>query len=33
MSLLDIATKEAKCEDLEKVVIGGTPKKFFQVGA
>ena len=33
MSLLDIATKEETCEDLEKVVIGGTPKKFFQVGA
>ena len=25
--------EEAKCEDLEKVVIGGTPEKFFQVGA
>ena len=33
MSLLDIATEEAKCEDLEMVVIGGTPNKFFQVGA
>ena len=33
MSLLDIATKEAKCEDLEKVVIGGALEKFFQVGA
>ena len=33
MSLLDIATEEAKCEDLEKVVISGTLDKFFQVGA
>ena len=24
---------EAKCEDLEKVVIGDDPEKFFQVGA
>ena len=23
--------KEAKCEDLEKVVVGNDPKKFFQV--
>ena len=22
-----------KCEDLEKVIIGNDPKKFFQVGA
>ena len=22
-----------KCEDLEKVVIGGDPEKFFQIGA
>ena len=22
-----------KCEDLEKVVIGGDPKRFFQIGA
>ncbi|XP_050248532.1 uncharacterized protein LOC126695755 [Quercus robur] len=29
----DTATEEAKCEDLEKVVIGGDPKRFFQVGA
>ena len=33
MSPLDIAAEEAKCEDLEKVVIGGTQGKFFQVGA
>ena len=29
----DTAAKGAKCENLEKVVIGGTPEKFFQVGA
>ena len=29
----DIAAEEAKCEDLEKVVVGDTSKKFFQVGA
>ena len=33
MSPPDTAVEEAKCEDLEKVVIGDTPKKFFQVGA
>ena len=33
MSPPDTATEEAKCEDLEKVVIGDTPEKFFQVGA
>ena len=32
MSPPDRATEEAKCEDLEKVVIGDTLKKFFQVG-
>ena len=26
-------TEEAKCEDLEKVVIGSDSKKFFQVGS
>ena len=26
-------TEEAKCEDLEKVVVGDDPKKFFQVGS
>ena len=25
--------EEVKCEDLEKVVIGDDPEKFFQVGA
>ena len=33
MSPPDTTTDEAKCEDLEKVVISGTPEKFFQVGA
>ena len=33
MSPPNIAAKEAKCEDGEKVVIGNTPEKFFQVGA
>ena len=27
------AAEEAKCEDLENVVIGDTSEKFFQVGA
>ena len=27
------STKEAKCEDLEKVVVGDDPEKFFQVGS
>ena len=25
--------KEAKCDDLEKFIVSGDPKKFFQVGA
>ena len=25
--------KEAKCEDLEKVVVGDDPEKFFQIGS
>ena len=29
----DTAIDEAKCEDLEEVVIGDNPEKFFQVGA
>ena len=29
----DTAADEAKCEDLEEVVIGGDPEKFFRVGA
>ena len=33
MSPPDTAAVEAKCEDLEKVVIGGTLEKFFQVRA
>ena len=33
MPPLDIAIDEAKCEDLEKVVIGGDLDKFFQIGA
>ena len=33
MSPPDTAAVEAKCKDLEKVVIGGTLEKFFQVGA
>ena len=30
---LETAAEEAKCEDLERVVIGGDAEKFFQVGA
>jgi len=26
------STEEVKCEDLEKIVVGDDPKKFFQVG-
>ena len=33
VSPLDIVFEEAKCENLEKVVIGDTSEKFFQVGA
>ena len=33
MSPPNTLAEEAKCEDLEKMVIGGTPEKFFQVGA
>ena len=33
MSPLDTTAEEAKCEDLEKVVIGDASEKFFQVGA
>ena len=33
MPPLEIVVKEAKCEDLERVVIGGDVEKFFQVGA
>ena len=27
------STEEAKCVDLEKVVVGDDPEKFFQVGS
>ena len=27
------STKEAKCENLEKVAVGSDPEKFFQVGS
>jgi len=27
------STEEAKCEDLEKVVVGDDPEKFFQVSS
>ena len=30
---MEETVKEAKCEDLEKIVIGEDPEKFFQVGA
>ena len=33
MSPPDTAVEEAKCEDLKKLFIGDTSKKFFQVGA
>ena len=33
MPLVDEPAKEAKCEDLEKVVVGDNPEKFFQVEA
>ena len=33
MPLVDEPAKEAKCEDLEKVVVGDDPEKFFQVKA
>ena len=33
MSPPNTAAEEVKCEDLEKVVIGDTSEKFFQVGA
>ena len=33
MPPLEIAAEEAKCEDLERVVVGGDVEKFFQVGA
>ena len=33
MPPLEIVVEEAKCEDLERVVVGGDVEKFFQVGA
>jgi len=30
---IDGPAKEAKCEDLEKLVVGDDPEKFFQIGA
>ena len=27
------STEEAKCKDLEKVVVGNDPEKFFQIGS
>ena len=33
MPPFDIVVEEAKCEDMEKVVIGGDSEKFFQIGA
>ena len=33
MPPLEIIAKEAKCEDLEKVVVGGDAEKFFQIRA
>ena len=29
----DVALEGAKCEELEKIVMGGDSDKFFQVGA
>ena len=31
MPSLEIAAEEVKCEDLERVVVGGDAEKFFQV--
>ena len=33
ISLFNGRADEVKCEDLEKVVIGDDPKRFFQIGA
>ena len=30
---MDGTAKKAKCEDLEKIVVGDDPEKFFQVRA
>ena len=29
----NVLASEAKCEDLERVIVGNDPEKFFQVGA
>ena len=33
MSPINGLAEEAKCEDLEKIVVDDDPEKFFQVGA
>ena len=33
MSSVNGLTEEGKCEDLEKIVVGDDPEKFFQVRA
>ena len=33
MPPLEIVVEEAKCEDLERAVVGADAKKFFQIGA
>ena len=33
MPPLDTAAEGAKCEDLERVVVGDDAEKFFQIGA
>ena len=33
MLFVNGSAEEAKCEDLEKVVVGNDPKKFFQIEA
>ena len=33
MLLVNGSAEVAKCEDLETVVVGNDPKKFFQVGS
>ena len=33
MLLVNGTVEEVKCEDLEKIIVGDDPEKFFQVGA
>ena len=33
MPAVKVPAEEAKCEDLEMIIVGDDPKKFFQVGA